>query len=516
MIRISYQLIAEERLILSRTSASAGLHECLDFIPGSTLLGAAAAKFYPAWKKSAPDKVFAMFHSGAVSFGDAHPHDATGRPTLPVPLSLHHAKPKAGDQSGAIVDCGKLGKRLHPDLVLNLAASDHPQNEQWQQLRAGWVGPDGLLHQVTGGHVMKTARDSDRLGAPDDGKLFGFSYMEAGQIFSGCILVDESQKALAEELQSWIGSGLEIQVGRSHRAEFGRCSLKFSQDDYDPLDEASQDHAALPESLVLLAHSDWWLPGGLPREGADLHPQLSGYALVPSRTFARFRRYAPWNGFRGYPDPERQVIAKGSVITLQAKAAPPAITFGNLRESLLCDGIGAGQIEGLGRVLIHPSLVAGERPAFLPPLESANAKSVKVKAPENDYLPGIEARWVRGWIQVAADNLANELVQQWGAFRPRPRKSQWATLRTMAANAKDVEEFKTKFNTYAATGAAKWKWSGTSGGTGDRTLAMAISETSDRFRTMAGNNDPRANADETKNRVFLAAVTEAARRLRDH
>ena len=517
MITISYQLTAQERLILSRTGATAGLHECLDFVPGNVLLGAVAAEYYPKWRGCAErqDDLFDLFHSGAVSFGDAHPCDATGSPALPAPLSLHIQKPLPGKPSGHLEKVGQDDYRLVPDKVLNFAVADYPTDEQWQQLRAGWVGADGLLYKVHGGHVLKTARDSEMLGAPDEGRLFGYSYLEAGQTFGGSILVDEARSDLADLLRGWISGGREVHVGRSHRAEFGQCRLETV--DGPQVDSKIGDSEQATGLLVLLAASDWWFPEGLPADGARFHHLLADYALVRSKTFARFRRYASWNSFRGYPDLERQVVAHGSVITLERKAGTAGSSLSDLRHQLNRDGIGMGRPEGLGRVVVNASLLAGTHPIFEQPRGVKNASTKRTSRPHSPYLGSIEERWTRNWVQVTADDLAGVLVEEWRSFRnPRPRKSQWAALRTLARKVMRVEDFTKEFRSYTQAGAAAYKWSGTSGGLGgDSTLADAILKSWENHNnTIGGKDDPRAKASGAKEKVFLAAVTEAARRLR--
>lgn len=517
MTTIHFRITAKERLVLSRTSATAGLHECLDFIPGSVLLGSVAAEFYPKWKGSVErgQDLFDLFHSGAVSFGDAHPQDGTGSATLPVPLSLHHAKPRPGFPSGHLVqDHGRAGKRLVADKVLNLAAASLPDDVQWQQLRTDWVSPDGSLHEVKLGHVVKTARDTGRLGAADEGRLFGFSYIEAGQAFVGSILIDGSRQGLSDMLREWIGDGREIHVGRSHRAEFGCCLLEVVPGTSSHDDDAGPH--SLPERLVVFATSDWWLSGGLPVNGADLHPQLEGYRLVPSKTFARFRRYAAWNSFRGFPDPERQVVSRGSVVTLERHSGAGTGSLAMLREEIERDGIGAGRCEGLGRALINPALLASVHPTFQPQARLSEAKALRIERPDNAYLPAIEDRWTRTWTQVARDRLADTLAGEWAAFgNPRPRKSQWATLRIMARNAAGIEEFLKVFKDYTQKGAAKHKWSGTSRGLGEETLAGAVLKVWDLHKSTVGGEDPRGKNPRARETVFLAAITEAARRMRD-
>jgi len=511
MISIPFQIDAEERLVFSRTSASTGIHETLDYVPGSALLGALAREFYPLWKSSRRSDAFRMFHSGLVSFGDAHPLDASGRPSIRTPFSFHRPKPQPGQPAENDRD------------ILNRAAAPHPEGVQLVQSRDEWLGTSGHPVSVLTGHILKTARDTANFGTPARSQLFGYSYIEAGQSFAGTIRVDDSCRDLAEILQSRMASGQPVHLGRSNHAEFGRCRLSPGSDGIDAWEPPGKTES-LPEFLRLLALSDLWFPDGLSAEGSALHESLAGYRIDPSRTFLRFRRYSPWNAFRGFPDAERQIVSRGSVITLArtgATAPDAAPDLARLR-AVLENGLGSGLAEGLGRVLVHPPLLASEHPDFPENTEpeASGARRSTASRPDSDpFLPRIERRWANRWIEMEADRLADFFVAQWRRFaKPRPRRSQWSQLRHIARSAASPEEFAKSFEAFSSSGAASWKWKGTAPGEkAETTLATAIRDAWEHLpHPDSSKSDPRASAKANREKAFLAAVAEAARRLRDH
>jgi hypothetical protein len=166
--------------------------------------------------------------------------------------------------------------------------------------------------------------------------------------------------------------------------------------------------------------------------------------------------------------------------------------------------------------------MASEHPQFAetaatPP--DNDKKNSKQKRPDDcPHLPGIEQRWAARWVEMEADRLAARFAEDWRRYaRPRPRRSQWAQLRLMARAARDPEEFSKHFETFASSGAASWKWKGTAPGqNSEQTLALTICNAWENLKkSRPDKSDPRADSEANRARAFLAAVAEAARRLRD-
>lgn len=78
-------------LVISARAASVGGHLSLDYIPGGTILGAAAALLYGKGP-FAGDTAYRVFHSGNWRFGNGLPLDDQGRVGWPVPRAWHHTK----------------------------------------------------------------------------------------------------------------------------------------------------------------------------------------------------------------------------------------------------------------------------------------------------------------------------------------------------------------------------------------------------------------------------------------
>ena len=317
----------QEDTVISATSATAGAHASLDYIPGATLLGAAAARLY----RQLGSQAFEVFHGNAARFSDALPL-IDDRPAWPVPLCWHEQK-----FSPARVDGRVVGKE-----VVNLAIGKRPERTQIKQLRDAhvdlatgrWVKPTLRLR-------MKTALEQ---GSAKESHLFGYEALPAGCRFVATIAARDNQ--LLDQLINVFSDG--ILIGRSRSAEYGRASVDIRD---IPISTTRSDSGKfsflyLASDLCLL--DDHGQPCLSP-EGRQLG--LDRLALVPEKSFLRTRDYAPWNAYRRAHDMERQVIVRGSVLALAGTISEADVT------RLEREGLGLYRNQGLGQVRINPAFV---------------------------------------------------------------------------------------------------------------------------------------------------------------
>lgn len=85
MIRMKFTCTLLSDIILNQNAGSKEKQSTLDFIPGNVFLGIAASKLYGLLD---PERSMAIFHSGKVRFGDAHPL-YEGKRTLKIPAVLY-------------------------------------------------------------------------------------------------------------------------------------------------------------------------------------------------------------------------------------------------------------------------------------------------------------------------------------------------------------------------------------------------------------------------------------------
>lgn len=336
-----------DEIVVSRTSATAGQHRCLPFIPGATLLGALASHMYDA----NDPRMYDLFHAGRVRFGDARPLTAGDRGTWPVPLAWH------SDKGG---DSPQNGGRWDPRAIASLVAVGLKDSafQQAQQIREGFVGETDAHVRPRTRYRMKTAIDR-ATGSAAESQLFGYEALARGQRFRARITADDA--GLLETLHAQLGSVLHL--GRSRSAQYGRARILSAT---QPAPAASP---CLPlAELDGVCHLVLWLASDLAvrdvRTGmptytpslADLGlaDLLSGGAAV-DKTFVRPRRYRPYNARRGSHDLERQVIGAGSVLCYRLDRRPDPVAEAQLGARLAAS-LGEHREAGLGEIVLAPAL----------------------------------------------------------------------------------------------------------------------------------------------------------------
>jgi CRISPR-associated protein Csx10 len=334
MKTIQIKLTLQEPLVISQSNATEGAHQSLDYLPGATLLGAMAAKHYVTLK--AKNLAYDIFHSGKVRFQNAYPL-IDNKPSKPMPLSLHF---------------NKLGEKLEP---LNYLHKVFEKGEQGKQHRKGYItksNSTSFIYEPSKTLKMRTAIDAKK-GTAQEGQLFGYQMLQAGESFIANIDCDD--EALASSVCSILNQQNEILIGRSRSAQYGRVSLEV-------LPTASKSITAPVIKIKNKNCLVLWLASDMAVYNKQGQPTLSPTLLElglsdcgsfdSSKSFVRTRKYAPYNGFRRSYDLERQVLAKGSILTYELSTD---LTDNDLKT--LSEGLGAYTESGLGQVVLDEAIL---------------------------------------------------------------------------------------------------------------------------------------------------------------
>ena len=259
-----------EPVVASATAASTGGHESLDYVPGASLLGAAAAALYSQMDQTT---AWQVFHSSAVQFGDAWPVTPKGSVARRSGLARHAPK-------------GEPGK------LIDLANANRAEYVQYVQERSSFCDAEGEPFHPPKTYGLRTALDD---GKPREGFLYGYEALEAGQRFVAELRA-EHPELLATVCQAL--NGQEVRLGRGRAAEYGRALIRV-------LPGQSAAAAVAPESkqLSILCSSDLCIVGasGQPRlalEPADVGLP-AGWKCLWDRTYVRRRSWRPFNATPG-------------------------------------------------------------------------------------------------------------------------------------------------------------------------------------------------------------------------
>lgn len=340
-VHLQLQLIDD--VLISETSATAGGHESLDYIPGATLLGAAAAKLY---NQLSGEEQYCVFHSGRLRFGNALPLTADGERCYPMPFAWHERK---------------LGPSAINEGKIDAAALIDPRasNDQPEQLRRGYVTESLAVERPERRMRMKTAIDP-RTQRVATGQLFGYEAIAAGTVFCATVEADTDvpQALLDRVVGALVG---QLRLGRSRSAEYGRVHVTQVSPTKAPTKDGPQIGMNEKE-LTLWLLSDMAL---LDSESAQptLEPSAMNLGLPAhsewdaTRSYLRVRHYAPFNGKRQSRDPEISVIRQGSVLRYTLREPLSAAD-----QQRLAAGVGLYREAGLGCVWINPALLATVSP----------------------------------------------------------------------------------------------------------------------------------------------------------
>lgn len=427
MRHATFDILLEQPLIISQQAASAGAHQSLDYLPGSTFLGLAASRLYAGLT---PAEAWTLFHSGQVRFGDALPlvGDETG---FPVPLCWHTYKGEAAQRNGQL-------------LAANLFDPSCPGSDKTRQpvqLRGGYATSSGQLLTPVRQQTLKTAIDR-QTGMAAESQLFGYEALAAGQRFRCVISADDDvPAALWQRLQETLAGTASL--GRSRSAQFGRVQI-------EPQSTTGAEHPASAQDRTRLTL--WLLSDLLLEEHGQPclipHPHLlglpEGSRWLSEASFLRSRRYSAYNAYRRHYDSERQVITRGSVLRFELPRPLTAEEHERLQQ-----GLGLQIESGLGSAWVNPPLLANAQPCFSSAPAVTLATTACPPAPDSRLIASLRARQQRRLgdqlPEQEARALFNGLCQRIGEARSyaacaagvpisAPERSQWGRIKQWASD----------------------------------------------------------------------------------
>lgn len=404
-------------VVLPATSNTQGHIEHLEFIPGSNFLGM-AAKEYESYEDS-----FALFHSGAVRFGDATLlYD--GKPTYKLPLSIFKEK----------TDETKLINQLHTPLTTL---------KQAKQLRNGYITKDEELINIDYSYAQKSAYDKEHRRSKDS-SMFGYKALERGTHWQFALKYDEGVNANDIERVKANLIGIK-QLGKSKSAEYAQVNitLKGESQNIEEL-KHSQETILYAKSRIALVDEE----GNPTYDLTYLCVGLSDTNIDYEKTQLKTSVFTPYNSTRKSTDYERFIINSGSVIVLKN------ITQEQL--NAITSGVGAYLSEGFGEILINPSFLTKKECA----IKEIEKKVDKEETPSQlttQTALFLNKRKSQRDTQLSLANDVQEFINKTKDVYKEKFNSQWGTIRSLCANTADIH---TDVEKYITTGAAKEKWKG--------------------------------------------------------
>jgi len=402
-------------IVLPATSNTEGNIEQLDFIPGSNFLGMAARE-YGTFSDS-----FAVFHSGAVRFGDATPVIGN-EATYKMPLSFFHEK---------LDDSQMVNHHL---------IKDFSEFKQLKQKRNGYITKD--LHEVTIRHnyTQKSAYDKENRRSKE-GSMYGYQSIPAGTLWQFSLKYDAGiESADMEKLKNALLG--KRRLGKSKSAQYGSVNISTAN-------KAQEVERETPDTqtVVLYAKSRLALVDAEGMPTYDLKYLLEGLEdanIVWEKSQIKTSTFTPYNGAMQTKTYERVVINAGSVIVLQ-----------NVSQSQIKDlevGVGVYLSEGFGEVLLNPVFLEKEEKFSLNSYEDkASEKEVKI---DDDMVQFLANRKSDKKEKIDLATNVGQFILAHRTLYKNISNAQWGTIRSICTS--PSESFRDDIRDYIESGKVTW------------------------------------------------------------
>ncbi|MEH1992109.1 RAMP superfamily CRISPR-associated protein [Nostoc sp.] len=348
MKAITFLLKAKQPILATSFEGDPNSDVSYSYILGSMIRGALIGRYLKINRLGNTDiladgTVRRLFFDGTTRYLNAYPCSQTGKRTLPILLSWRKEKgAELKDESDGMGIFDFSIRKPSKEVLDSPKAISEPF----------WVEEDGLrLYTIDRRINIHTFRDRSKgRSTENEGEIFRYDAIDAGQTFQGVILCDDSDEKIIQDLlitpDIWLGGSrsagyghVEISQVKSHNGwnEVGIAPEKRVGDnilkvtllsDLILRDECGQYTAIPPTNLLF--------------EVLGINLDKPSNAYMDSTFIGGFNR--KW----GLPLPQVSAVKAGSVFVYEnVEINPDKI---NILET---EGIGERKTEGFGRVAVN-------------------------------------------------------------------------------------------------------------------------------------------------------------------
>lgn len=433
-------------IVLQKSSNTQGKNESRDFINGSVILGI-VAKHYDEFSNP-----FAIFHSGAVRFGEAKPL-ISGKVSHKIPLCFFATKEAK--------DLREVYNALFCDF-----ATKSLQNLQLRQIRSGYINEDLQKAELKYRYTQKVNLKNGKDKSTKDNQMFGYEAICEGAVFGFVVEFDESVPNDDIEKITQILCGTHF-IGKSKNAEYGEVLIQ-SINDFAPVkhdlnlnaQDFSQDfNQDFSEVALYVASSlalfDNTMPTFIPNAK---NLGLDSAQILWEKTHIKTKIHTPYNQKRKAKDSAKLIIEQGSVITLHNLSQSDKDKLKNGR--ILCGGFLS---EGYGDILVNPSfLMQGkDNKSFALNQSHIDSPKSEISTPQNNldndliaYVKDLRDLQMR---EVESANAIDDFIATHKGKFSKVTNAQWGAIRAFAQMADD-KALKDRIICYINEERLKDKW----------------------------------------------------------
>ena len=438
MVRMKFTCTLLSDIILNQNAGSKEKQSTLDFIPGNVFLGIAASKLYGLLD---PERSMAIFHSGKVRFGDAHPL-YEGKRTLKIPAVLYYKKGESLTGDGAYVMY-----KWNPD--------DGVQPKQCRNGFYAFSGNDGCIEVKTTKNIaIKSAYDRNERRSKDEA-MFAYESLGKGMRFAFDVECDD------ENLSDIIKKALvgRRHAGHSRTAQYGLVNIQEA--------DFAEIGSLTPYESFATVYADSRLIfmdafGNLTFRPTAQDLGFGKDAKIDwDHSQIRIFQYAPWNAKRQVPDADRCGIEKGSVfvINLNGGISPSESAY-----------VGCYKNEGFGKVIYNPEFLkaddTGKSTLIFKEDKAKEGMNSEANADLDTYKSALNQPLMQRLMSLNATkcniyDIVNEFVSKNARnFRRDDERfaSQWGYIKTLAERSENFDTFQEELDKYLSHGVAQDKW----------------------------------------------------------
>ena len=360
------------------------LYETRRFVPGSSVVGALAAKYINKNHivNAHKDPVFKeLFLSGKVRFLPAYPCTKDGVKSLPLPMSLMIHK------DGRTLADYAAGKEFAPGYKKLAGFGIVDEADKTLSM---------LSARVQFEFHMSRASESERLsGSSNDGKVFNYEYLEPFQYFYGTVIADDdlsdaAMKAIAELLSERVG------LGRSRSAQYGKAEFTCMGEKAPRKSDFNGNRLCIYAYSAFIPAENWSRADELAECIADsLNDELvnsGSKAKLSKENIGIFAAGEALEGFVGLWNVKRErknVLSSGSLFAFDVTDFDDDALA--VIENRLCKGFGERIAEGFGQFRIWTPLkdsadktwqkvALREKSSTIPSLDAVKADALTIIA----------------------------------------------------------------------------------------------------------------------------------------
>ena len=313
MKKLHYTITTLEPLIITQHSDDPNMYETLQYIRGTVVQGVFAQNYLKS--KIADSEFTRLIVSGDCIFSNAFPSE-NEKTYTPAPLALVREKYNQGLAHNLLVP--ETNKDIQTKGISSLICVESNQ-----------ISPLTIRKEI---RLHNQIDDNKR--TTESGKLFNYQSLPIGMVFKGAITIkNEIDKV---KIQSLIGNGDNIRIGRSATSEYGKVCFEWIE---------STEEEELPDSgqviMTLLSDAIIYNENGF----SSLVPEDINQYLAKAKIEKSISRKARIEGFLNVwklRKPSENVFAAGSSFLLN-QLPTNSMELVNL-------GLGERTHEGYGQV----------------------------------------------------------------------------------------------------------------------------------------------------------------------